>query len=209
MAFRRTLLALVAVLALTAGRADALTIRDLIELSKAGLGDSVLIALIEVDRRVFSIDNETLKTLKDGGVSDAVIVALIRSGRSKPFEPAPPQTPLQNPEPDPAPTREPQVVVIDHRDSPPAQPAVYPVGVSVPGYFPGYFQTSPFFNTNFNNNVRNRHQTVTTVLPTDQGLVRARVPVPSNCIKAAPVYWGFGGKLRPGSWQPPPTVVCR
>jgi hypothetical protein len=39
--------------------------------------------------------------------------------------------------------------------------------------------------------------------------VRARVPVPANCVKAEPVYWGFGGKLRPDSWQPPPTVVCR
>jgi hypothetical protein len=50
---------------------------------------------------------------------------------------------------------------------------------------------------------------VTTIVPTDMGLVRARVPVPANCVKAEPVYWGFGGKLRPGSWEPPPTVLCR
>jgi hypothetical protein len=202
---RRTLLALITVLALTSGRAEAVTIRDIIELSKAGLSDAVLIALIETDRRVFTIDNETLKQLKAGGVSDAVVIALIRTGRTTPLEPAPappvPRTPLQTPEPDPAPTREPQVIVIDHRDPQPApQPQLYPIGISVPGYFP----TSPFLNTR-----HRRSQTVTTVLPTDQGLVKARVPVPSNCIKAEPVYWGFGGKLRPGSWQPPPTVVCR
>jgi hypothetical protein len=51
--------------------------------------------------------------------------------------------------------------------------------------------------------------TITTTFQTDVGLVRARVPVPPNCVKAEPVYWGFGGKLRPDSWQPPPTVVCR
>ena len=34
---------------LTAGRAEALSVRDVIELSKAGLGEEVLLALIEVD----------------------------------------------------------------------------------------------------------------------------------------------------------------
>jgi len=35
------------------------------------------------------------------------------------------------------------------------------------------------------------------------------VPVPPGCIAAQPVFWGFGGKQRPGSYAPPPTVVCR
>jgi hypothetical protein len=206
---RRTLLAFITVLALTSGRAEAVTIRDIIELSKAGLSDAVLVALIEMDRRVFTIDNETLKQLQAGGVSDTVIIALIRAGRTTPPAPAvpppppQPQTPLQTTDPEPAPTREPQVIVIDHRDPPPApqpQPQLYPIGISVPGFFPA----SPFIDTR-----HRRGQTVTTVLPTDQGLVKARVPVPPNCVKAEPVYWGFGGKLRPGSWQPPPTIVCR
>jgi len=50
---------------------------------------------------------------------------------------------------------------------------------------------------------------VKATIQTDQGIVRARVPLPLNCINAQPVFWGFGGKLRPGSWQPPPTVLCR
>ena len=79
---RRVLIALVAVVVLAAGRAEAVTIRDLIELSKAGLGDEVLIALIEVDRQVFNIDAATLKKMKEAGVSETVIVALIRSGRT-------------------------------------------------------------------------------------------------------------------------------
>ena len=190
---RRTLIAILAVF-VVAGRAEAVTIRDLIELSKAGLGDDVLIALIEVDKRVFAVDTETLKSLKAGGVSDNVIVALIRSGRStKPEAPAP----AAAPEP-----RQPEVIVVDHHDPAPAPaPVAYPVPVAVPVYVPvGNYG-------NFSN--RGRYETVTTVLPTDQGLVRARVPVPPNCIKAEPVYWGFGDKLRPGSWEPPPTVVCR
>lgn len=190
---RRVFLAIVAVFVL-AGRAEAVTIRDLIELSKAGLGDEVLIALIEVDKRVFTVDTATLKKLKEGGVSDAVIVALIRSGRTPQPEPAAPP-----PAPEP---RQPEVIVVEHRDPAPAPaPVAYPVPVAVPVYVPAVGVGYGYGGL--------RHETVKTVLPTDQGLVRARVPVPPNCIKAEPVYWGFGGKLRPGSWEPPPTVVCR
>jgi hypothetical protein len=184
---RRLLLVLLCVMAVSAGRAEAVTVRDLIELSKAGLGDDVLIALIEVDHSVFTIDAATLKQLKAGGVSEPVIVALIRSGRTA--RPEPLSAPVQEPAPEP---REPQVVVIDHHDAP--APAPYPV--AVPVYVPVY--PTP----------RLQDRSVTTILNTDQGLVKARVPVPANCVKAEPVYWGFGGKLRPGSWAPPPTVVC-
>lgn len=193
---RRVLIAFVALFALAAGRAEAVSIRDLIELSKAGLGDEVLIALIDVDRQVFAIDAATLKKLKDAGVSEPVIVALIRSGRTPRVEPAPVAAPAPQPEP-----RQPEVVVIDHHDAPAPAPAptAYPVPVAVPVYVPVPVQSHRSLG----------RQTVTTILPTDQGLVKARVPVPANCVKAEPVYWGFGGKLRPGSWQPPPTVVCR
>lgn len=191
---RRILIAFVAVLALSAGRADAVTVRDIIELSKAGLSEPVLLALIEVDRSVFTIDTATLKQLKQAGVSDNVIVALIKSGRTQ--QPEPVVETQTEPEPDPQP-REPQVIVIDHHDTPAPQTVAVPV--AVPVYVPVTSPSRRFL----------REQSVTTVIPTDQGLVRARVPVPANCVKAQPVFWGFDGKLRPGSWQPPPTVVCR
>jgi hypothetical protein len=73
----------------------------------------------------------------------------------------------------------------------------YPVYLTSPGYI-----TAPSRRLS-------RQDTVTATIQTDIGLVKARVPVPPNCIKAQPVYWGFGGKLRPDSWPPPPTVVCR
>jgi hypothetical protein len=194
---RRTALILLTVLALAAGRAEAVSIRDVIELSKAGLSEQVLLALIEVDRGVFVIDTPTLKRLKEAGVTDAVIVAMIRSGRTPP---------AQDPEPVPAAEStvstarpDPQVIVIDHRDAP--APAPEPVAVPYPVAVPVYV-TSPSRRAV-------RHDTVTTTINTDVGLVKAHVPVPANCVKAEPVYWGFGGKLRPDSWQPPPTVVCR
>jgi hypothetical protein len=193
--FRRTAFAFLTVAALTAGRADAVTIRDLIELTKAGLSDQVLLALIEVDRGVFTIDTPTVKQLKEAGVSEAVIVALIRSGRTPRAQEPEPAPPSEYPA-----SREPEVIVIDHHDERPAARArvAVPYPVAVPVYV----------------GVRSRGRssrgdTITTTFPTDVGVVKARVPLPANCVKAEPVYWGFGGKLRPGSWQPPPTVVCR
>ena len=189
-------LAAFAATVLTAGRAEALSVRDVIELSKAGLGEEVLLALIEVDPSIFAIDPATLKQLKGAGVPDRVIVAMIKSGRTPRPEVAPPA----DPQPAAAPrAREPEVIVIDHRDAPAPAPAPAPVAypVAVPVYVPVVTDT-----------FRQRDR-VETVLQTDQGLVRARVPVPANCVKAEPVFWGFGGKLRPGSWEPPPTVVCR
>src|SRR5262245_57051323 len=82
--------AMVATLAATAQPAQALTIRDVVELSRAGLTDDVLVALIEVDAGVFPTDTATLKALKEAGVSDRVMIALIRSGRERRVEEPPP-----------------------------------------------------------------------------------------------------------------------
>ena len=89
--------------------------------------------------------------------------------------------------------------MIDHHDAPVQVPVAVPYPVAVPVYLHRRPAAA----------VPGTATRVTTTLETDAGLVRARVPVPANCTKAQPVYWGFGGKLRPDSWQPPPTVVCR
>ncbi len=63
---------------------QTVTTRDIIELSKAGLPEEVLLALIDVHRPVFPVDTVTLKGLKDAGVAPNVIVAMIKSGRELP-----------------------------------------------------------------------------------------------------------------------------
>jgi hypothetical protein len=136
-----------------------------------------------------------VKQLKDAGVSDLVIVALIRSGRT-PRAPEPETAAALPPS-----TPQPEVIVIDHHDAPAPAPAPAPVVVPYPVAVPVYVGVP--------SRRRPGGHTVTTTFPTDVGLVKARVPIPSNCVKAEPVYWGFDGKLRPGSWQPPPTIVCR
>jgi hypothetical protein len=118
---------LVIVGVLFSARAEAVTVRDLIELSRAGLSDDVLIELIAVDGSVFNLDAATLRELKAGGVSEKVILAMLRAGRT------PVPLPAAAPEMPEAPTIQvdvpPPTIVIQQ-----APPVV--VNVPVPYYVP-------------------------------------------------------------------------
>ena len=61
--------------------ADAVTIRDIIALSKAGLPDEILSAVIDADRTIFTLDAEQILELKRAGVSDTVLLKMVRSRR--------------------------------------------------------------------------------------------------------------------------------
>jgi hypothetical protein len=166
---RRFLVTLAVVLIPAAAAAQqSLTIRDIIELSRANLGEEALLALIEVNRPVFPVDVATLKNLKDAGVPSNVITAMIRSGRTLPPEPLPPG-PEELAEPAPV-AAAPQVVVIEHREEPRVRevPVPVPVYIAVPTR-------------------RTHHDDLRPVKPTKP---------------AVPVYWGWGGKLRPDAWKP-------
>jgi hypothetical protein len=166
---RRSLVAVLALaLSLAAGRAEAVTVRDVIELSKAGLSDSVLLSLIDVDRSMFSIDTATLKQLKSAGVSDAVIVAMIRSGREPRVEDAMPpvaQEPAQMPEP-----QEPAQPVA-------APPVPYPVPIPVPVYI-----AVPIASAHGDGRRAVKHTEPLEIAP--------------NCQSAQLPGWGFGGNVR-------------
>jgi hypothetical protein len=182
----RLLIMVVALIGVSISRAEAITLREIVELTRAGLSDDVLLALIEVDQRVFEIDPDTLKGLKDAGVSTRVIVAIVKSGRT----PAPPAEPVVDiVPPDPPP---PQVVVVD-------RPVVHEVAVAVP--VPVYVAVG--------GRSRVRHRDLPYVpqspfapfeIPTVSLAAR-----PERHRPAEPVYWGWGGKLRPDAWQPAPT----
>jgi hypothetical protein len=200
---RRAALAFV-LLAWFAGPAFAqtLTTKEIVELTKAGLSEEVLLALIEVHRSVFPIDRETLMALKAQGVRDNVIVAMIRSGREPvPVPPPPPPAPTTSvivdrgdgtPEliiKDRAPEQT-RVVVVEDRDEPryesrTREERVREVPVAVPVYV-------PVTTTRSRQRVHDR--------------IDDRIDAPSVRRepekRAEPVYWGFGGKLRPDAWQP-------
>ncbi len=137
---RRIVLLLLAVTVLSASPAQAITVRDIIELSKTGLSDEILLAIIDTERKVFPVDPATLKLLKDSGVSERVILAMVKSGRTaqpvEPAAPAPPPAPAVEPAP------EPRVIVIDHHESAVREVAV-PVPVYVPVYIPRHGTSRP------------------------------------------------------------------
>jgi hypothetical protein len=174
-------------LAASAGRADAITLTEIIELSRAGISDDVLLALIEVDQRVFAIDPATLKTLKDAGVSAPVIVAIVKSGRTPQPQPEPqPLVDLRVPDPP-----DPQVVFVD-------RPVVREVQVAVP--VPVYVAVG--------SRSRSRHRDASYVVPPSPFVPFGNtvdVRPPERPRRVEPVYWGWGGKLRPDAWQPDPT----
>ena len=181
---RRVVLLVFALLGFVA-QAEALTVRDIIELSRAGLGEEVLLALIDVDRGVYRIDNATLKSLKDAGVPERVIVALVRSGRDRAAEQPPPPPPPAD-EPPPAP--EPQVVVIDHHEAPQVREVLVPVPIYI---------TVDGARSRYRRSI-DRTPVESTYVPFQSGPPLSQPQV----TKPAPVYWGFGGKLRPDAWQP-------
>ena len=121
----RTLLVFSALL--VPASAGAVTARDIIELSKAGLPDDVLIAVIDADRTVFTLDKDQILELKSAGVSKAVLLKMLRTRRqfdTPPPAPAAPET--ANALPD---TPQPGLVVIGT-----PQPAP-PVTIVVPQYY--------------------------------------------------------------------------
>lgn len=62
--------------------AGELTTRDLVELHRAGLGEEVLVALVEADGGPFHLTAVELIDLKAEGLTDRVLAALVRTGRS-------------------------------------------------------------------------------------------------------------------------------
>jgi hypothetical protein len=178
----RRLLPLALVVLLLPARVDAVTIRDIVDLTKAGLGDEILLALIEVDGSVFRIDPETLTMLKREGVSERVILAMVRSGRMRPAEEPLPSPPVEVAE---APAPQPPLVVIEHRD----RDVPVPFAVPVPVYVPVY----------------PRHDRFRDFAPGDRRADFIPDRERERARPAEPVYWGFGGKLRPDAWKPSPN----
>jgi len=80
---RLAILALVAAAALVPARASALTVDEIVSLSRAGVTDTVILALIDRDKTIFTIEPDQLVTLKQQGVSEAVILAMLKSGREE------------------------------------------------------------------------------------------------------------------------------
>jgi hypothetical protein len=67
--------------ALTAAQAGAVTVDQVVALSKAGVSEAVILALLERDGNILTIEPEQLLALKRDGLSDALVTAMLRNGR--------------------------------------------------------------------------------------------------------------------------------
>ena len=122
----------VLLVAATSSPALAVSTRDLVELSKAGLGDDVLVALIEADGTIFNLDAPKILELRAAGVTERVIIAMLRNA-SRPAPAAAPTEadPRALAAPSPAPAEQdgaPYFVIIGEK--PPA-----PAPLPTPTYF--------------------------------------------------------------------------
>ena len=138
---RFVLSALLTIAWLPAATAFAVTTSEIVSLTKAGVSEPIILALIERDKTIFSLAPDQLIALQKDGVSDVVILAMLKSGRQEPPPPVaaapPPPLPLEY---EPA---EPNIVLIggpDQSTVPYSAPAVIPYAVpyylSLP-YAPG------------------------------------------------------------------------
>ena len=123
------------------GNAYAVTVRDLIELSKEGVSDAILIALIETDGSRFKMTPDDIRSVRAQGLSDAVVVAMIRTRplsaplRDGAVDPLPPaQEPIVITTPASPPVVVHQTVVQEVTVERPrySEPVYYPVYVAVP-----------------------------------------------------------------------------
>jgi len=204
----RLLLPLVILAGPLQGQASAVTIKELLEY-KAKLSDDILIALIESDGSVFRLTISDVAALRDQGLSERVILAMLKTAikppTSTPSSTQPPTTPpagapgytptggtgdssqsisVSADAPDQTQPRAPVVVnvrqeVTQHVD----QPAMESQPTySTYGYPFGYsfgYTFSPYAYV-------------------------VSTPVRSMAPPPAPVYWGWGGQRRPDSWLPSP-----
>src|SRR5262245_53037729 len=80
---RRSILSILAFCLLSASPAIAVTVDQIVSLSKAGVSEAVILALLDRDRTVLTIEPEQLVALKREGLSDTLIAAMLKSGREE------------------------------------------------------------------------------------------------------------------------------
>jgi hypothetical protein len=80
---RLILASAMAAVALTPAPASAVTVNEIIAMSKAGVSERVILAVIERDQTILAVEPDTIVALKREGVSDAVVTAMLRSGRDR------------------------------------------------------------------------------------------------------------------------------
>jgi hypothetical protein len=64
-------------------RASAITTDQVIDMAKGGVSESVILTVIARDNTPFDLDAAQLVALKQAGVSDTIVMAMLKSGRGE------------------------------------------------------------------------------------------------------------------------------
>jgi hypothetical protein len=145
----RLCLLLLVLLGCVPATASAVTIDEVVALSKSAVSEQVIVAIIERDQTLFTLSPALIMKLQRDGLSDRILLALIKSGRpneaSLPASPvAPPAAPVSPPpavaivghSPQLPNTLEPDVFAADATEALPPVPVPPPVFVGVPVIVP-------------------------------------------------------------------------
>src|SRR5262245_13633591 len=82
--------------------ASAVTIDEVLALSKSGVSEQVIVAVLERDQTLFTLSQALIMKLQRDGLGDRILLALIKSGRPiEPPLPAGPAAPVAAPVPPP------------------------------------------------------------------------------------------------------------
>ena len=176
----RAVLALLFLVGPALGTALAVTPSQLVDLTKAGLGDDVLIALIQTDGSTFQLTTADILALHKQGLSDKVILAMQATSKKAAAKAADRDQPIHA-------CAEPQTTepVVREQIVPVSPPQVFNVYQTVSQRVaPAAISSTQVVPLPF-------------VVPV---LVR---PVPIKQA-APPVYWGWNGQRRPDTWQESP-----
>jgi hypothetical protein len=77
----RLFLLMVVLLGCVPATATAVTIDEVVALSKSGVSEQVIVAVIERDQTLFTLSPALIMKLQRDGLSDRILLALIKSGR--------------------------------------------------------------------------------------------------------------------------------
>ena len=123
---------LMLMLALMPAAASAVTIDQVVALSKAGVSEPIILALIDRDRTVFTIEPDQLVGLRRDGLSETIILAMLKSGREEGEAAAAEAAALNTAAIMSTLSPVPEIVVIGHD---PERPTDYLNRYSAPGYW--------------------------------------------------------------------------
>jgi hypothetical protein len=201
----RILLALAILAGPAAGVGRAASgVRDLLLLKEAGLSDDILIDLIQSDGSVFHLKAADIIDLHKQGLSDRVIRAMLATAR-KPAAPGPP--PLLAEPDQPTLPGVPEAPFEDRaRVLVPPQAEDITPGMTEPQVDDAPRATWPSVPMAVAASVTPapvQTQVVEVYVPVAVPVVVERQHVAPPAPPPAPVYWGYGGQKKPGSWDEP------